>query len=117
VGAEAAANFIVLYMVPGMAHGFGGSGPNAFGQVMAPPATGTPATNIGSALVAWVEKGERPGPVIAGKYDNDIKALLAPEEMVASRTRPICLYPQVARWNGKGSIDEAKNFNCALPPN
>jgi hypothetical protein len=117
MGAEAAANFIVLYMVPGMAHGFGGKGPNAFGQIMAPPASGTPSTNVGSALVAWVEKGERPGAVIAGKYDNDIKALLVPEEMVASRTRPICVYPQVARWNGKGSIDEAKNFNCTLPPN
>jgi hypothetical protein len=114
-GADAAANFVALYMVPGMAHGFGGNGPNAFGQIIAPPAGGSPSTNIGSALMAWVEKGQRPGPVIAGKYDNDFKALLVPQEMVASRTRPVCLYPQVARWSGKGSIDEAKNFSCSPP--
>jgi hypothetical protein len=117
MGAEAAANVVVLYMVPGMAHGFGGSGPNAFGQVMAPPADASPSTNIGSTLIAWVEKQQRPGPVIAAKYDNDIKALIVPQEMTASRTRPLCLYPQVARWNGKGSVDEAKNFACAPPPN
>ena len=117
MGAEAAANVIVLYMVPGMAHGFGGPGPNAFGQVMAPPANASASTNVGSALIAWVEKGERPGPVIAAKYDNDIKALIVPLELTASRTRPICLYPQVARWNGKGSVDEAKNFTCVPPPN
>jgi feruloyl esterase len=30
------------------------------------------------------------------------------------RTRPLCPYPQVARYNGAGSIDEASNFTCRL---
>jgi hypothetical protein len=28
------------------------------------------------------------------------------------RTRPLCVYPKVARWTGKGSSDDAKNFTC-----
>jgi hypothetical protein len=115
VGAAAAARFMVLYMVPGMAHGFGGSGPNAFGQMIAPPANTAASNNVSRALEAWVEKGVPPGPVVAGKYDNDFKALLVPDEMVAARTRPLCPYPQVARWSGSGSIEEAKNFSCATP--
>jgi feruloyl esterase len=28
------------------------------------------------------------------------------------RTRPLCAYPKVARYNGPGSIDDAANFRC-----
>jgi feruloyl esterase len=28
------------------------------------------------------------------------------------RTRPLCPYPQVARYSGQGSIDDAANFRC-----
>ena len=28
------------------------------------------------------------------------------------RTRPLCPYPQVARYDGSGSTDEAENFTC-----
>jgi hypothetical protein len=114
-GAEAAAKFVALYMVPGMAHVFAGDGPNAFGQAMAPAATATTASNIGTVLIAWVEKGEPPGTIVAGKYNNDFKAVLVPDDMKPIRTRPLCLYPQVARWSGQGSIEEAKNFSCAAP--
>jgi feruloyl esterase len=31
------------------------------------------------------------------------------------RTRPLCPYPQVARYKGQGSIDEAANFACVAP--
>jgi hypothetical protein len=116
MGAETAANFVALYMVPGMAHGFGGNGPNAFGQMIAPPAAASPETNIGKALEAWVEKARPPGAVIAGKYDNDLKALFVADSMVASRTRPLCPFPLVARWRGTGSIDDARNFDCVAPP-
>lgn len=114
-GEAAAADFVVLYMVPGMGHVFAGDGPNAFGQAMAPAASASKADNIGRVLMAWVEKGERPGPVVAGKYSNDFKAVLEPQEMTAVRTRPLCPYPQVARWSGQGSIDDAKNFMCSPP--
>jgi feruloyl esterase len=28
------------------------------------------------------------------------------------RTRPLCPYPQVATYQGKGSTDDARNFVC-----
>jgi feruloyl esterase len=31
------------------------------------------------------------------------------------RTRPLCSYPQLARYKGQGSIDEAANFSCVAP--
>jgi feruloyl esterase len=31
------------------------------------------------------------------------------------RTRPLCPHPQVARYNGTGSIDDQANFTCAAP--
>jgi hypothetical protein len=31
------------------------------------------------------------------------------------RTRPLCPYPQVAKYKGSGSIDEAQNFACSAP--
>jgi feruloyl esterase len=31
------------------------------------------------------------------------------------RTRPLCPYPQVARYSGQGSIDEAASFRCVAP--
>jgi feruloyl esterase len=86
-----APNWIRLFMVPGMAHCTGGEGPDTFDKV--------------SLLERWVEKGEAPARVIAahstaGKVD---------------RTRPLCPYPQIARYNGAGSIDQASNFTCRLP--
>jgi hypothetical protein len=32
------------------------------------------------------------------------------------RTRPLCPYPQVARYKGTGSIDDAASFSCVAPP-
>jgi feruloyl esterase len=47
----------------------------------------------------------------------------APDTLVASkvangqvvRSRPLCPYPQVARYKGQGSIDEAASFSCVAP--
>lgn len=80
-----------LFTVPGMDHCRGGDGPNEFDPM--------------SAIVPWVEQGKAPGEIIAahsakGKVD---------------RTRPLCPYPQLAKYKGSGSIDEAANFACAAP--
>jgi feruloyl esterase len=45
---------------------------------------------------------------------------IAPDRIIAAhttcgcpdRTRPLCPYPQVARYDGSGSIDDAANFDC-----
>ena len=87
--AAQASNWIRLFMVPGMGHCSGGEGPDTFDAV--------------SAIEQWVEQGRAPGKIIAshqtaGKPD---------------RTRPLCPYPQIARYQGSGSIDEASNFTCS----
>jgi feruloyl esterase len=35
---------------------------------------------------------------------------------MADRTRPICSYPQVAKYKGSGDTNDAANFTCAVPP-
>jgi feruloyl esterase len=50
----------------------------------------------------WVEKGNAPAQIIASHSSGG----------QVDRTRPLCTYPQVARYKGSGSIDEAANFVC-----
>jgi feruloyl esterase len=91
-GYDKTRDFFRLFVAPGMGHCAGGPGPNQFEAL--------------TALEQWVEKGIAPDQLIAthstaGKVD---------------RTRPLCPYPQVARYKGTGSIDEAASFVCAAPP-
>jgi feruloyl esterase len=83
--------FFRLFMVPGMAHCAGGIATDRFDAV--------------TALVDWVEKGKAPDSIRAARVVRN-------EEV---RSRPLCPYPQVARYSGQGSIDEAANFHCAAP--
>jgi feruloyl esterase len=53
----------------------------------------------------WVEQGAAPAHLLAARVDGG----------VATRTRPVCAYPQVARWTGSGSTDDARNFRCVEP--
>ncbi|NGY03311.1 tannase/feruloyl esterase family alpha/beta hydrolase [Solimonas terrae] len=106
-------DFVRLYMVPGLQHCIGGPGPNVFGG-LPPGGHADPRHNISAALEAWVEQAREPGPIIATKYDSDLKPLLAPEKAKAIRSRPLCPYPQAARWNGNSSPDDASSFSCAL---
>ncbi|HEV8147472.1 MAG TPA: tannase/feruloyl esterase family alpha/beta hydrolase [Bryobacteraceae bacterium] len=85
-------NFYRLFMVPGMQHCSGGPGPSSFDML--------------TALEQWVEHGVAPDRVIASHRTNN----------VVDRTRPLCPFPQEAKWNGKGSTDQAENFVCASPP-
>jgi feruloyl esterase len=55
-----------------------------------------------TAVIDWVEKGKAPDQLIASKVTNG----------TVVRTRPLCPYPQVARYKGEGSIDEASSFSC-----
>jgi feruloyl esterase len=56
-------------------------------------------------LVQWVEKSIPPDEIIGSRVVDD----------KVVRTRPLCPYPQVAKYKGSGSIDDAKNFACAKP--
>jgi feruloyl esterase len=63
--------------------------------------------NIFSALEYWVEKGTAPAQIIAKKYvdDNSSKGV--------AMSRPLCPYPQLAKYKGQGDTNDASNFVCA----
>jgi feruloyl esterase len=78
-------------MLPGVFHCGGGPGPDTFDAI-------TP-------LVNWVERGVAPDRLVATKRENG----------QVTRTRPLCPYPQIAKYTGSGSIDDAANFVCGPP--
>ena len=85
-------NFFRLFMLPGMAHCGGGIGPDRHDPM--------------TAIIDWVERGKAPDTLLASKVTGG--------QVV--RTRPLCVYPQVARHSGTGSIEDAANFRCVAPP-
>lgn len=85
------ADFYRLFMVPGMFHCSGGVG------------VGVP--DLMTPLMDWVEKGKAPDRLIGERREGD----------AVVRTRPLCPYPQVAKFKGSGSIDDASNFECRAP--
>lgn len=109
MGAERADQFLRLYMVPGMQHCSKGPGPDVFGQMGG--AARDSDHDMQAALERWVEQGTAPGPIIATKYKDGANTASG-----VVRTRPLCPYPEVARWRGTGSTDDAANFICAKPP-
>ena len=79
-----------LFMAPGMSHCQGGEGPSNFDML--------------TALEQWVEQGKAPDRIAAAHMTGGN----------VDRTRPLCPYPQVAVYNGKGSTDDAQNFTCRV---
>jgi feruloyl esterase len=84
-------SFMRLFMIPGMAHCSGGVGPDQYDAV--------------TAIIDWVEKGVAPDSLVAKKIVNG----------QVTRSRPLCPYPQVARYRGQGSTDDAASFECKMP--
>jgi hypothetical protein len=84
-----ASNFVRLFPVPGMNHCLGGDSTDQF-DVLAP-------------LVDWVEHGKAPEQIMASAD---------PMSPWPKRTRPLCPYPQIARYRGAGDIDSAASFEC-----
>ena len=108
MGAGGTDSFVRLYMLPGVQHCDGGPGPTGFNGANAMKRDAEHDVNL--ALERWVEEGVAPSRIVAAKY----KTSAEPASGVA-RTRPLCPYPQVARYKGTGSTDEAENFACASP--
>ncbi len=80
--------FARLFMAPGVGHCGGGNGPQPQG--------------LFDAVVNWVEHGKAPDTVLASKALPD----------GSMQTRPLCPYPEQARYKGHGSTDDAANFVC-----
>ncbi|MGH8150708.1 MAG: tannase/feruloyl esterase family alpha/beta hydrolase, partial [Steroidobacteraceae bacterium] len=87
-----AAAFVRIFAVPGMAHCSGGPATDEFDAF--------------AALVKWVELGQSPDRILARA---------GPGTPWPGRTRPLCPYPQYARYSGRGSIAKAQSFRCVRP--
>lgn len=86
-----ARDFARFFVVPGMNHCSGGPATDSFDML--------------PQLVDWVERGTAPASVTA-------RASNPGYFNVAARTRPLCPYPQQARYTGRGDINDAANFRC-----
>jgi hypothetical protein len=84
-----ARDFARLFPVPGMNHCGGGDATDQF-DVLAP-------------LVEWVEHGHAPDKILAAAN---------PRAPWPNRTRPLCVYPSIARYDGVGSTEKAESFKC-----
>ncbi|HEY1581014.1 MAG TPA: tannase/feruloyl esterase family alpha/beta hydrolase [Terracidiphilus sp.] len=102
MGQASADSFTRLYMVPGMQHCGGGPGPDEFGAGMGSTAS-DPRHNIRIALENWVEKGTAPTSLLVSK---------AASANTAAITRPLCPYPQAAKYKGTGDSNHAESFVC-----
>ena len=90
IGGARAREDVRLFMVPGMGHCGGGSGPSSLDML--------------GAIDQWVQTGKPPEQLIASN---------SPRQ--PPRTRPLCAYPKVGTYTGHGNTDEAKNFACKMP--
>jgi feruloyl esterase len=77
-----------LFMVPGMGHCRGGDGPHTF--------------DLMGTMEAWREKGVAPTEITA--YNPQ-----------SSLSRPLCPYPQYAKYKGTGNFKDAANWSCVAP--
>ena len=66
---------------------------------------GTDRFDAMTAVIDWVERGVTPTSLMSSRV----------EDGKTVRTRPLCPYPQVARYGGSGSIDDAASFTCTEP--
>jgi TonB family protein len=102
------ADFLRLYMVPGMQHCVGGPGANSFGQS---GMLTDPEHDVRAALEQWVEKGLAPNKIIATKFASETD-----HSQGVKFTRPLCPYPQAAKYKDSGDANDAANFECVQAP-
>jgi feruloyl esterase len=77
-----------LFMVPGMGHCRGGDGPDSFDTI--------------GTLEKWREKGQAP-------------TTMAAKNLKSGLSRPLCAYPQYAKYKGSGELKDAANWSCVAP--
>jgi tannase/feruloyl esterase len=88
MGANDTKDFAKLFMVPGMAHCRGGNGPDTFDTI--------------GTLEKWREKGQTPATIAATNRNSGL-------------SRPLCAFPQYAKYKGTGDLKDAANWACTAP--
>ncbi|KXT13622.1 hypothetical protein AC579_9762 [Pseudocercospora musae] len=105
-GKESLGDWYRYFEVPGMQHCAGTPD-----EVRAPcvPGFSDPDHDALLALMRWTENGTAPEQLVATKWKNDTL-----QDSVL-RQRPLCPYPQHAKYKGQGDVNKAESWKCELP--
>jgi len=88
---------IRLFAIPGSGHcSMSGVGPNNFDAL--------------EAMENWVEKGQAPNALPAKLYS--LNSPIVDPSKPPLRTMPLCMFPQMARYSGKGDVKDGANWSC-----
>jgi len=102
LGPQQAAGQYRLFMVPGMDHCAGGEGASSFDTL--------------GVIDEWATSGRAPDRIVATRPPVAAGFPGAPAGPPREPlSRPLCPYPQYARYNGTGDPAEAASFSCAGP--
>ncbi|KAF2270161.1 feruloyl esterase B precursor [Lojkania enalia] len=114
-------SFFRFFLVPGMGHCSGTptnvnapwyfAGPNQ-AIALGPTVYGVPSFrdeqhDVMLAMMAWVEEGQAPEKIIGTKWSNDRT------QAEVLRQRPLCMYPEYAKYKGEGEVDAAGSWECS----
>lgn len=92
-GLQEVQQFAKAFMVPGMNHCSGGPATDTYDSLQ--------------TMVDWVEKGVAPQSIAATATQAN--------PYFPGRSRPLCAYPQFAKYNGNGNPESAASFTCVSP--
>lgn len=92
-----ATSFARLFVVPGMTHSNSGPSTDQFDML--------------TAMMNWVEGGQAPDQILAAVNPTNPDL---PASWSKSRTRPLCVWPKIAKYKS-GDVEQAASFTCELP--
>jgi feruloyl esterase len=96
-GYEKLQHNVRLFSIPGSGHcSMSGAGPRSFDAL--------------TAIEEWVEKGKAPDALLAKVYDPN-SPMVDPSK-TPLRTMPLCKFPEMAHYGGKGNVNDAANWSC-----
>lgn len=64
-----------------------------------------------SALEEWVEHGRGPNALTASLYSHT--SPMIDRSKAPLRTMPLCKFPEMARYDGKGDVNVASSWSCS----
>jgi len=85
-----------LFLVPGMNHCGGGEGASEFDTI--------------GTIDAWATTGKAPERIVATRPASAGPA----SPMQTPLSRPLCPYPQIAKYDGAGDVNSEASFTCGM---
>ena len=107
--------FYRMFLIPGMGHCrdstvapwfIAGGGQSIANSSHSVPGFSDAKHDAVLAVMAWVENGTAPDSIIATKFQGDTN------KNVVVNQRPICAYPNLAKYNGVGNVNSSSSWSC-----